>query len=118
MNGCSSLIPLLVIGVLGSVVEGQLPGVVPSRAPGRDQLALLLPLATCLALIGKVGGDLQFEAEGRRLLGEVGEVDIFVDTAADIARQPQFERLFRRLRYLSAALVGFPARGSRWQRDV
>ena len=100
-------IPLLIIVVLGLIVEDQLPCAGIIGTPVAGQCAVLLPVAACFSLVGEVGVDVKFEREGGWALRKVSEVDVLVYAIADVAREPQLQRLLAGFGNLSTALIWF-----------
>ena len=83
---------LIVIRVLDCVVEIEFTCSV-RFAPLAPDLALLLPLPFGLVNVGEVRVHFERESEGRPLLREICEVNIFVEAVADVTRKSQFKRL-------------------------
>src|SRR5205085_12305761 len=74
-------------------------------APITSNIATLLPLALQLLLIGKIGVQLDLQSERSRLLCEIRQIKVFMNSLADVARHSQFKCIFGHLLHLFSTLI-------------
>src|SRR5688500_9449599 len=91
MSSRGAALALVLERALGPIVDVELVGAVQGPPPSTDFSGDALTMQ--VAEVREVRVDLEREPEERRMLAEVGEVDVLVHSLARVSREPHFERL-------------------------
>ena len=105
VNAGIAHLSLVLIVMMGNIVENKFPILLPIAPPESLPLAHLLALAHGLDLIGEICVEFQAQSEYLVPLGEVGEVDVFVQTKSQRTGETKLHASFRNVCHLPAAPV-------------
>ena len=105
MNVGIAHVSLVLVMMMGNVVEKKFPILLLIAPPEALQLTNLLALTHGLDLISEIRVEFQAQAKRLVLLGEVGEVDVFVKAKSHRAGETKLQASFRDGGHLPAAPV-------------